>query len=104
MLRRRSPSVITPTSDMKLRFIASDLGDGSLVEAAVDLLEVGGVFCEDAPSCLGDLTGDGSIGGDDLGLLLAVFGSDDPDADLDGDGIVGGGDLGLILSGWGLCP
>ena len=97
-------SVITPTSDMKLRFIASDLGDGSLVEAAVDLLEVGGVFCEDAPSCLGDLTGDGSIGGDDLGLLLAVFDSDDPDADLDGDGIVGGGDLGLILSGWGLCP
>ena len=30
----------------------------------------------------------------DLGLLLAVFGSDDASGDLDGDGIVAGGDLG----------
>ena len=97
-------SLITPTSDMRIRFIASDLGDGSLVEAAIDLLVVGGVSCEDAPSCLGDFNGDGEVEGSDLGLLLAVWGTNDDQADLDGDGIVAGGDLGLILSGWGLCP
>ena len=97
-------SLITPTTDMQIRFIAGDLGDGSVVEAAVDLLVVGGVACEDTLPCLGDINGDGAIGGDDLGLLLAVFGTSDPDADLDGNGNVGGGDLGLILSGWGLCP
>ena len=98
-------SLITPSDDMRIRFIASDLGDGSLVEAAIDVLVVGGVQCEDAPpTCVGDITGDGMIGGDDLGLLLAVFGSDDASGDLDGDGIVAGGDLGILLSGWGLCP
>ena len=97
-------SLITPSSDMRIRFIAGDLGEGSVVEAAIDLLTVGGVLCEDTTPCPGDLTGDGAVGGDDLGLLLAVFGTSDPDADLDGDGNVGGGDLGLILSAWGGCP
>ena len=97
-------SLITPTSDMRIRFIASDLGDGSLVEAAIDLLVVGGVSCEDAPDCPADFNGDGAVEGSDLGLLLAVWGTNDAQADLDGDGNVGGGDLGLILSGWGLCP
>ena len=97
-------SLITPSSDMRIRFIAGDLGEGSVVEAAIDLLTVGGVLCEDTTPCPGDLTGDGAVGGDDLGLLLAVFGTSDPAADLDGDGNVGGGDLGLILSAWGVCP
>ena len=98
-------SLITPTNNMQIRFIASDLGDGSLVEAAIDLLVVGGVACDDAPSsCPGDLDGDGEISGGDLGLLLAVWDTDDADADLDGDGTVSGGDLGLLLSGWGFCP
>ena len=97
-------SLITPTNNMQIRFIASDLGEGSLVEAAIDLLVVGGVACDDAPSCAGDLDGDGEVGGGDLGLLLAVWETNDPNADLDGDGTVSGGDLGLLLSGWGLCP
>ena len=89
---------------MQIRFIAGDLGEGSLVEAAIDLLIVGGVACDDAPSsCPGDLDGDGEISGGDLGLLLAVWDTDDADADLDGDGTVSGGDLGLLLSGWGFC-
>ncbi|MBC04581.1 MAG: hypothetical protein CMJ34_14950 [Phycisphaerae bacterium] len=48
-----------------------------------------------------DLDGDGSVGGSDLGLLLAGWGSIDPLLDLDGDGVVGGGDLGLLLAAWG---
>lgn len=97
-------TLITPTDDMRLRFIAGDLGDGSLVEAAVDLLVVGGVACEDAPPCPGDLTGDGMVGGDDIGLLLAMFGTSDPAGDLNGDGLVDGGDIGSILAQWGFCP
>jgi subtilisin family serine protease len=97
-------SLITPTNTMKIRFIASDLGEGAVVEAAIDLLVVGGVACDDAPICIGDLTGDGLVAGDDIGLLLALWGSADPNGDFDEDGSVGGGDLGLLLSGWGFCP
>jgi len=49
----------------------------------------------------GDLDGDGVVGGADLGLLLAAWGSADPDADLDGSGTVDGSDLGLLLASWG---
>ena len=49
---------------------------------------------------LGDLNGDGLVNGADLGLMLVVFGTDDPDADLNGDGIVGGADVGLLLADW----
>ena len=55
------------------------------------------------PDCLGDLDGDGVVGGGDLGLLLAAWGTDDPEADLNGDGTVSGADLGLLLSYWGGC-
>ncbi len=52
----------------------------------------------------GDLNGDGSVGGADLGILLSEWGPcDDPDdcpADLNGDGTVGGADLGILLSNW----
>ena len=99
-------SLIEPSDDMRLRFVASDLGDGSLVEAAIDLLVVGGVECidDEGPTCLGDLNDDGLVSGEDVGLLLGFWGSSDPSADLDGDGSVGGGDIGLILGSWGLCP
>jgi uncharacterized protein YegL len=57
--------------------------------------------------CAGDLDGDGSIGGADLGMLLAAWSSDGSpppqSADLDGSGSVDGADLGLLLSGWGPC-
>lgn len=45
----------------------------------------------------GDLDGDGSVNGADLGLLLVGWGGQGA-ADLDGDGVVGGGDLGLLLA------
>jgi predicted outer membrane repeat protein len=59
--------------------------------------------CSDG-SCTGDFDGDGVVGGGDLGLMLASFGTANPDFDLDGDGLIGGGDLGLLLSVWGQCP
>ncbi|HMN96773.1 MAG TPA: GC-type dockerin domain-anchored protein [Phycisphaerales bacterium] len=57
------------------------------------------IVCGDR-SLLGDLNGDGTVDGADLGLLLGAWGSDDPKADLDGDGIVDGADLGILLGAW----
>jgi hypothetical protein len=47
-----------------------------------------------------DISGDGLVNGVDLGLLLAAWAGDDPEADLNNDGIVDGADIGLLLVGW----
>jgi hypothetical protein len=51
--------------------------------------------------CPADLDSDGEVGGSDVGLLLAAWGT--INADLNGDGTTGGADVGLLLSAWGLC-
>lgn len=53
--------------------------------------------------CPADLDGDGEIGGSDLAILLAAWGTPDPVADLSGDGTVGGDDLAILLAAWGDC-
>ena len=54
--------------------------------------------------CPGDVDADGTVGGADIGLLLAAWGSPGGEADLDESGIVDGEDLGLLLAAWGPCP
>jgi hypothetical protein len=54
---------------------------------------------------LADLDGDGSVGFNDLLILLATWGACQPppaecDADLDGRGGVGFGDLLILLAHW----
>lgn len=56
------------------------------------------------PPCVGDLNGDGVVGGADLGALLTDWGLAWTPADLNGDLVVNGADLGLMLSVWGDCP
>jgi len=61
----------------------------------------------DPPMLPGDLNGDGIVNGDDLGILLGLWGSSCPDpclGDLDGDGAVDGSDLGTLLGSWGAPP
>ena len=93
---------LAPTTEMRLRYEASDLGEGSLVEAGVDLLVYGGVECEDGEICIADLNGDLVVNGGDIGLLLAQFGGPGT-ADFDGSGAVNGADLGILLGAWGPC-
>jgi hypothetical protein len=53
--------------------------------------------------CPGDLTQDGAVNGDDLGVLLAAWGkcaSASCPADLVPDGEVNGMDLGALLNDW----
>ena len=94
---------VAPTSEVRLRFIAADEGDGSIVEAAVDDLAVSTIVCDEP--VFGDIDGDGSVGASDLLLLLAAWGAcadcNDCPADLDDDCTVGASDLLLLLANWG---
>lgn len=52
---------------------------------------------------VGDFNGNGSVGSEDMAMLLADWGtiSFGPNQyDLDGNGIVGSGDLGILLTNW----
>ncbi len=67
--------VLEPTAEMRVRFIASDFGGGSIVEAGVDDLRVEVRACT---SRLGDIADDfGTLGGDGMvsfGDFLALLG------------------------------
>jgi hypothetical protein len=85
---------------VRVRFLARDLGSGSLVEAAIDDLRITARDVDCAPSNPSDLNGDGVVDGIDLGILLSDWGG--PGAgDLDGSGAVDGQDLGVLLGNWG---
>ena len=56
--------------------------------------------------CPGDISGNGQINGEDLGLVLAAWvsnGTDEPGSDVNQDGIVNGADLAFVLGAWGPC-
>ena len=55
------------------------------------------------PPCAGDLNGDGTVSGADLGLFLGSWGDSPCDADINGDGVCNGADLGVLLGAWGDC-
>ena len=61
-----------------------------------------GTILVDRP-CNEDRDGNGSVDGEDLLLVLAGWGEDDPSGDVDGNGIVDGEDLLLVLGAWGPC-
>ncbi len=58
-----------PSNAFKVRFVASDLGTGSVIEAGVDGVELSRAYCDDA-GCDEDVNGDGMI---DVSDLLAIM-------------------------------
>ncbi len=88
--------VIEPTSTMRIRFRAQDLGSGSIVEAAIDDFRVSIAGC---PGSSADLNADGAVDGADLALLLGAWGTTAA-GDIDGDGATDGADLALLLGTW----
>jgi hypothetical protein len=68
--------IVTPTSQLRLRFVAADLGAGSIVEAAVDDVRMFRISCDEV---LADCNGNGILDDDDVASGRS--------ADTNGDGV-----------------
>lgn len=87
---------IAPTTQVRLRFIASDEGPGSIVEAGLDDLTLSFVGCDDAPTA--DLAEPfGVFNFFDVAAFIDLFNAGDPAADFDGNGSINFFDLDAFL-------
>lgn len=74
------------------------------IERGVDAMETDFPAILDsimAADCPADLDGDGEVGGSDVGIMLAGWGT--AQGDLDGDGDTDGADFGILLAAFGDC-
>ncbi len=72
------------TSTIRVKFVASDLGAGSVVEAGVDDVRVFGVSCT-VDTCLADTNGDGLVNPADFTAWIDAFNNQLPQCDQNGD-------------------
>jgi len=92
-----------PTNQFRIRFSASDLGDGSVVEAGVDGFELASFDCSNP--CVADINGDGALNFFDISAFLTLFGNGDLAADITGDGVLNFFDISAFLSAFSAgCP
>ncbi|MGP1308945.1 MAG: matrixin family metalloprotease [Phycisphaerales bacterium] len=94
---------IEPTSTLRLRFIATDGGAASLIEAGIDALRIEAFSCVDVIVCEGDTNGDNLINFTDLNTVLANFGDSGAGVpgDVNGDELVNFTDLNIVLANFG---
>ena len=97
-----SVSGFEPSANFMVRFACGDLSSGSVIEAAVDGVELSDDYCDEV-FCDGDVNNDGNVSVTDLLMIIADWGSNNPVSDVDGDGIVAVGDLLLAIGNWGSC-
>lgn len=106
---------VAPSASVKVRFNASDLGSGSVVEAALDDFSVRGFFCQPVDWCVGDLNLDGVVEDFDFVVFAAAYNTLDCadvtmpagcPSDLNGDGFVDDADFVLFAAAYNelLCP
>ncbi|MEM7228415.1 MAG: FG-GAP-like repeat-containing protein [Planctomycetota bacterium] len=113
---------VTPTSEIRVRFIASDSPNNSITEAGIDDFQVESLVCNEdpTPACPADSApdnGDGTFGNgvvniDDLLDVINRFGEAGGPADSspdNGDGTFGNGivnidDLLNVINSFGACP
>ncbi len=98
----RVADYLTPTSTMRVRFVAADAGSPSVSEAAVDDVRIVLLGCA---SLSGDINGDGVVNFTDLNGVLGSFGATGAPgfnpADVDNDGDVDFTDLNTVLANFG---
>ena len=94
---------VTPSDQVRVRFVASDSPNNSVTEAGIDSFSVEEIVCgEDCPT---DLDGDGFTAFGDLVQVLAAWGPcKSCDADFDMSGAVDFNDLVALLASFGECP
>jgi hypothetical protein len=80
----RISDFVTPTAQVRLRFVARDLASGSVVEAGVDDVRVFAFGCP----CPADFNGDGGADFFDYLDFVSAFDADAPAADFNNDGAV----------------
>ncbi len=98
----RVSDFVTPTSQFRVRFTATDFDPQSIVEAGVDGVELVNAICEEP--CVWDCVGnDGVIGIEEFLAVLGTWGEVGAPCDYDGDG-VGITDFLKVLGLWGACP
>jgi len=98
----RIDDYVVPTSEIRMRFIASDRGSGSIVEAGVDDVSLSFFNCESS-LCAGDCDASGTVDFNDLVSMLFVFGTNSAACDADGSGTVDFNDLVSALFVFGPC-
>ena len=96
----RVSDFVTPSATVRVRFEASDVGGGSVVEAGLDAFSITRFDCEDP--CPSDLDGDGNVGIEDFLIVLGSWGG--PGGDVNGDGTTDIDDFLAVLGTWGPCP
>jgi len=75
----------------------------NFVLMAVLLAVLGGGERASAQCAAADISGSGTVDGEDLAMLLAVWNTNNAAADINDDGVVEGADLTLVLASWGPC-
>jgi hypothetical protein len=87
------------TDQFRIRFTASDLGGGSVVEAGIDGVQLKRIICGEPP-VPGDANGDGVVDVLDLLAVIAAWGQSGVAEDVNGDGIVDVLDLLFVIANW----
>lgn len=91
---------LTPTNQIRVRFIAEDAGTASLVEAAVDDFEIAGIVCQTRDLCYADFNGDGGVDGADITAFFDAWVDGDAQSDVNEDGGVDGADVETFFTAW----
>jgi hypothetical protein len=94
----RIADFIDLTSTVRIRFIASDIGSTSTVEAAIDDVTLYWISCGDP--CEADFDTNGSVEVPDIFAFLSAWFAQESAADFDGVGGIAVPDIFAFLSAW----